>query len=355
MSLLGLQAVDREDDLIDRFVLAAQGFGVLLTCGEHDLVTLNVLGDGIVRELDRVVVQELGLDLGDRHVARTASMSDPAEDVPADRPAGRGDGGFEFGTLGLGVAGAVAIGAVVELADQLHRAVEGMEAAIAVIADVHHPPTDRTVPVEDVEFPESEIRIRGPLVRHPADLHVLVRSIDCESAARGYAKKPSVSSSLSGHCFFLKAILFDDAVHASGADGETSLAELLGDDVDRGVGVEKTVADDLSLDFVGANIVVFGAGFVALESCAAMFTIEFEQLKISLLAEAELVGGLGGTEPFALAFDEHGEAGDDEVIGENRELSGGADDAMCRQVEVHGSVLRSRAGCKEAGYGGWHA
>jgi hypothetical protein len=153
----------------------------------------------------------------------------------------------------------------------------------------------------------------------------------------------------------LKAILLDDAVHASGADSETSLAELLGDDVDRGVGVEKTVADDLSLDFVGANIVVFGAGFVGLESCAPMFTKEFEQLKISLLAEAEFVGGFGSTESFALAFDEHGAAGDDEVIGANREFSGRADDAVCRQVEVHGSVLRSRAGSKGGGYGSGHA
>jgi hypothetical protein len=145
----------------------------------------------------------------------------------------------------------------------------------------------------------------------------------------------------------LKTILLDDAVDASGADSETSLAELLGDDVDRGVGIEETVADDLSLDFVGANIVVFGAGFVGLESCAAMFTIELKQLKVSLLAEAELVGGFGSTESFALAFDEHGEAGDDGVIGANREFSGRADDAVCRQVEVHGSVLRSRAGSKE--------
>ena len=89
---------------------------------------------------------------------------------------GQGDGDFEFGALGLGVSGTGGIGAVVELADQLHRAVEGMEAAIAVVADVHHPSTGRTVAVEDVEFPESEIGIRRPLVRHPADLHALVRS-----------------------------------------------------------------------------------------------------------------------------------------------------------------------------------
>ena len=90
---------------------------------------------------------------------------------------------------------------MVEFADQLHRPFERMNAAIPMIADVHHPPTDRTSAVEDVEFPQSEIGIHGPLVRHPADLHVLVRSVDCESVARGYAKKPSVSSSLSGHCF----------------------------------------------------------------------------------------------------------------------------------------------------------
>jgi len=71
-----------------------------------------------------------------------------------------------------------------------------------------------------------------------------------------------------------------------------------------------------------------------------MLMIKFEQLKISLFAEAERLGGLGGAEPFALAFDEHGEAGDDEVIGENGEVSRGADDAECRQVEVHGLVLR---------------
>src|SRR5229473_7509250 len=91
--------------------LPAQGFGVLLTCGEHHLVTLNVLGDGIVRELDRVVVQEFGLDVGDRHVARTPPMPNPAENVPANRPARWGDGDFQFGTLRLGVTGAERIGA----------------------------------------------------------------------------------------------------------------------------------------------------------------------------------------------------------------------------------------------------
>jgi hypothetical protein len=138
----------------------------------------------------------------------------------------------------------------------------------------------------------------------------------------------------------LKAILLDDADDTPSADQEAGLAELLRDDIDRGVRIEEAVADDLANDLVGAHRVAFGAGLVALESCASLFTIEFEQLKISLFAEAELVGGLGGTDPFALAFDQHGEAGDNEVIRKHGEHSGGADDAVGRDVELHGLVLR---------------
>ena len=96
---------------------------------------------------------------------------------------GQSDGDFEFGALGLGVSGTGRIGAVVELADQFHRAVQGMEAAIAVIADVHHASTDRAVAVKDVEFPQSEIRILGPLVRHPADLRDHEPSVDSETSS----------------------------------------------------------------------------------------------------------------------------------------------------------------------------
>src|SRR5258707_234476 len=83
--LLRLEAVDRENDLRHGLVLSAEGLGFLLPRCKHGLVTSDVLVDGILGELDRVVVQEFRLDQGNRHVARTASMSDPAEDVPADR------------------------------------------------------------------------------------------------------------------------------------------------------------------------------------------------------------------------------------------------------------------------------
>ena len=48
---------------------------------------------------------------------------------------------------------------MVEFADQLHRPFECMNAAVAMVADVHHPPTGRTSTVEEVEFPKSEIGI----------------------------------------------------------------------------------------------------------------------------------------------------------------------------------------------------
>jgi len=152
----------------------------------------------------------------------------------------------------------------------------------------------------------------------------------------------------------LKAVLLDDADDTPSAEQEAGLAELLRNDVDRGVRIQEAVTDDLANEFVGADIIAFGAGLVAFESCASMFTIEFEQLKISLPAEAELLSGLGGAESFALAFNEHREAGDYEVIRKNREFSRRADDAVGRHLEMHGLVLREKPGGQRSGVGDRH-
>jgi hypothetical protein len=151
--LLGLETVDAENDLGRGFVVSPQGPGVLLPRRKHGLVTPDVPLDGIFGELDLVVVPEFRLDQGDGHRARAASMSDPTEDVPSDRHLGQRQGDFAFGALGLGVSRTGWIGTVLELADQLHRTVQRMEPTVPVIADVHPPSTDRTVPVKDVEFP----------------------------------------------------------------------------------------------------------------------------------------------------------------------------------------------------------
>ena len=97
-------------------------------------------------------------------------MTDPTEDIPPDRPLGQSDRDLEFGALCLGVAGAGGIGAVIEFADEFHRPLKGVNPTVPVVADIHQPPADRTIAVEDVEFPQSEIGILGPSVGHPADL-----------------------------------------------------------------------------------------------------------------------------------------------------------------------------------------
>ena len=58
----------------------------------------------------------------------------------------------------------------------------------------------------------------------------------------------------------MKAVLLDNADDTTSADHEAGLAELLGDDVDRGVRIEEAVTDDLADKFVGADIVAFGTG-----------------------------------------------------------------------------------------------
>jgi hypothetical protein len=141
----------------------------------------------------------------------------------------------------------------------------------------------------------------------------------------------------------LKAVVLDDSDDTTNADREAGLAEFLRNDVRRCVRIEETLTDDLANDLVGADIVALGARLVGVESRASMFAVELEQLIIPLSAQTELLRGLCGAKPFALAFQEHGEAGDEEVTRKNGELAGGADDAVPRDVELHGSVLRYKA------------
>src|SRR5260370_24544511 len=137
---------------------------------------MDVMTDRVVRKLDPVGVEEFALDLGNRPMSREPSMSDPAKNVPGDRPMRWGDARLDFGALCLGVSGTTGIGAMVELADQFHRAFERMNMPIPMIAYIHSPSTHRTVALKDVEFTLRVIRISGPCVRHRADVHALVRS-----------------------------------------------------------------------------------------------------------------------------------------------------------------------------------
>ena len=72
-----------------------------------------------------------------------------------------------------------------------------VEAAIAMIADMHHPSTGRTVPVKDVEFPGSELRVRRPSVSHRAELRDHEPAIDSRGQFSRYVRNSQVSSPLS--------------------------------------------------------------------------------------------------------------------------------------------------------------
>ncbi len=109
--------------------------------------------------------------------------ADPAEDVSRS-PARWCDRGFRFGTLGLGVSGADSIRAMVKLADQLQRAFQRMKATVAMVTDVHHPPQAGQSRSRTSSSAKRN-RYPRPLVGHPANLTVLVRSVDCQSRTRG--------------------------------------------------------------------------------------------------------------------------------------------------------------------------
>jgi hypothetical protein len=184
-----LQAVDREDDLWDRSVLSPQGLEVLLSRGKHDLIPLDVPGDGVFRELDVVFVLELGSNLRDRPVTCAPSMSDPAENIPPDCHLGQGDGDLKLRALGLQAAWTGGVRAVIEPAEQFNRSIKGMKAAISMVTDVHHAPTAGAITLDNVEFPRGEIRLLGPQVRHPANLHVVVKSTDESTELTTYKGK----------------------------------------------------------------------------------------------------------------------------------------------------------------------
>jgi hypothetical protein len=158
-------------------IVPPQGFGVLLARRQHRLVSVDVIGDPGHGEVDGEDVVQLAPYLGDRPVPRKATVPDPTEDVPCDAPSGQGDGRFDLGALGLGTPRAARVGAVVELTDEVDRAVEGEDMAMSMVADVHQVTADGAVPVEDIELQEGEIGVLGPVMGHGVDLRVVGDSL----------------------------------------------------------------------------------------------------------------------------------------------------------------------------------
>jgi hypothetical protein len=89
----------------------------------------------------------------------------------------------------------------------------------------------------------------------------------------------------------LQAELVQDATDAAGTDGRAGLADLLGDDLGRGVGIEEAVANDFAGNLRGAAGRRRGARLVAEQGKAPALAEGGEELVIALPGVAELGGG----------------------------------------------------------------
>ena len=55
---------------------------------------------------------------------------------------------------------------MVELADQFHGPVEGIEASLAMVTDMHHATAGGAIAFDDVEIPGGEFQVLGPGESH---------------------------------------------------------------------------------------------------------------------------------------------------------------------------------------------
>ena len=132
--------------------------------------------------------------------------------------------------------------------------------------------------------------------------------------------------------FFGKAEVGQDAADAAGADGRTRLADLLSDDIRRGVGIEEAVADNLVNHGRGATRRCFGARFAAEQGKATALGEGREDLVIALSGVAVFGGGCGGAESFTFTLDEHSQFEEDLIVafGWDKSTRGASDGASYR-------------------------
>jgi hypothetical protein len=119
------------------------------------------------------------------------------------------------------------------------------------------------------------------------------------------------------------------------------LPQFLGDHLPRGVAVEKTVPDDLADDFGGSPIVGLGTAFLAPQSDRAELLKGGAKLKVTLLAEAKLLGSLQRPRVLTLPLDEHPQLTGDLVVLPHVQDTARSDQSLIRQIELcHPGILR---------------
>jgi hypothetical protein len=136
----------------------------------------------------------------------------------------------------------------------------------------------------------------------------------------------------------LQAVIGDDPFDAAQTEGQTRLAEFLDDDGGGDLGIQKTVAQDLADELVGAAVVGFGAGLPRLEGGQAALLVVGEHLVITLAAEAVFFGGVGDLRVQALAFDQHQETAGLLVGGGDGQGAGGAGELLGLGIELEAGI-----------------
>jgi hypothetical protein len=140
----------------------------------------------------------------------------------------------------------------------------------------------------------------------------------------------------------LQSVALEHTSNASVRDFESTLAELLGDDLAGGIRIEKPVPDDLANDFIGSSIVVLRTTLLAEQSRGALFEVLMQYLEVPLLGVAVLGGSFGGTQLGTLPLVQHGQLPRDFVVLMDWKRSLGTKQNPVFEIKLeHGSILPS--------------
>src|SRR6266478_4555798 len=93
-------------------------------------------------------------------------MPQPTHHIPAQDPPGHGQRRFGCRTERLGVSRAHPLGTMGQLTDDMHRPIEGEQAAMTMIAYGELAPTRQAPAIFDVEVEACKDRVVGPAVWH---------------------------------------------------------------------------------------------------------------------------------------------------------------------------------------------
>ena len=133
--------------------------------------------------------------------------------------------------------------------------------------------------------------------------------------------------------FFSQAVVGVDAFDAALADREVGLAQFLDNDGRGGVGVQKTIAQDLTHHGVRAAREGFGAGFSGLERLGSALLKGVQELVIALPAVAVLGGDGDDVLVEAFAFHEHDETLGHLIGGGDRQGTDGSEELLADGIE----------------------